>query len=221
MAERPDFLGKVLNQLKALIDAKVVTPSNTRVLGHSTSWTLRSGGVALGPFLKAVAIGFALQVAAGWGFAQGREFRATYFYELDRFGSEAEAEAYNNLMERLIYQTTKGTLVLCDGMSYAEAATRLQINFRTSPTQPYWNILCGSNRAPGNSGTSAGDPAQPDDADSGGTGMRSNGPPACPTRRCGGPYSASRPQCLAYGDGAGACPDGYHSKNRYGCCRGW
>lgn len=43
----------------------------------------------------------------------------------------------------------------------------------------------------------------------------------CPTRRCGGPYSASRPKCLAFGNGSGSCPPGYRNKDRYGCCRGW
>ncbi|MFC1665648.1 hypothetical protein ACFL17_08480 [Pseudomonadota bacterium] len=43
----------------------------------------------------------------------------------------------------------------------------------------------------------------------------------CPTSRCGGAFSASRPTCLAFNNGNGSCPAPYHSKDRYGCCRGW
>ena len=53
-----------------------------------------------------------------------------------------------------------------------------------------------------------------------GGGSRSGGALQCPTRVCGGPYTASQPRCLAFNNGAGACPRGYHSKNRYGVLPG-
>lgn len=199
------FLETVVSRLRYLRVNNLISPSTASELGHGSTWVgrtaaRRAGAVALEPMLAVLglaAVGTSYYIA-------GRELRLTIFREWDQTADEAEAAAYSNLLKTLILKTgsKKSNIKLCGGMTLGEAATRLRINLRTSPKQPYWKIICPRKSKPSAS-------------------KSSGGVAPCPTRRCGGAYSASRPTCLAFDNGNGGCPPPYHSKNRYGCCRGW
>lgn len=153
LARVPQFLRSVIAHLQQDITTGRVTSANARsMLVRGRTW--QQGAVNLNAFLE---IMFWLAYAAPFAYV-GNVATHNYLDELRQTANEAEEKAYIDLVKLLIQRTTTGQVVLCRGMTFGEAATRLRINLQTSPGRPYWNIICDAPKGGGASVAQVGDP---------------------------------------------------------------
>ena len=145
LEKNPQFLSFVTTYVRYLIYTAGYKGENLlKMLRSGQLWSSKGaisakGGAVTAEALLAV---IAVAIVAGTSGTAAHDMATNYLAELETLGDAAEREAYNALVRLLLDKVASGQTQLCNNMTFAEAVTRLRINMHTSPTRPFWQIIC-------------------------------------------------------------------------------